>query len=279
MVQQLLELHPGTVLMRDAAGRLPLGCCAASEHGSPAVFNMLLQAHPEGLHFRDQDGALPAHLAAEAGNLDILRLLHTLAPHTILDAIPGNRLLPTHCAARGGRPEAVSFLLETEPASASLVTEGGKLPLSMALVHIPSILPRQQAPLTAANVAVLQRYLEAVRRLLPAVPAATALSALAGAHERTRQLFPDAVACHLPLSVAEWSLLPEPCPELGRALPAALHHSHEQAGQVVRRLSQADRAQLRTAALCMVRIRVQRLACASLPPALFERLLAQSLAE
>lgn len=278
MVQQLLELHPGTVLMRDAAGRLPLGCCAASEYGSPAVFNMLLRAYPEGLHVRDEtDGQLPTHMAAEAGNLDILRLLHSLAPQTFMDATPFGRLSPMHYAARGGRPEAVSFLLETEPASASLVTEGGKLPLSTALLHIPSILPRQQAPMTAVHVAVLQRYLEAVRRLLPAVPAATALSALAGAHERTRQLFPDAVACHLPLSAAEWSLVPEPCPELERALPAALRHSHEQAGQVVRRLSQADKARLRTAALCMVQ--VQTLACASLPPALFERLLAQSLAE
>lgn len=91
------------------------------------------------------------------------------------------------------------------------------------------------------------------------------------------ELFSDAVASHLPLSVAEWSLVPETCPGLSRALPAVLPHGHEQAGQLVRRLTQADKARLRTAALSMAR--VQKLARASLPPALFERIVAEMFTE
>ena len=58
-----------------------------------------------------------------------------------------------------------------------------------------------------------------------------------------------------------WKLLPAPgppCPGLGRALPAALACSDDQARQVVRRLPPAEAQRLRTFALCVARVQQQQ---------------------
>ena len=60
----------------------------------------------------------------------------------------------------------------------------------------------------------------------------------------------------LPLSAANWALVPAPCPGIERVLPAALACSTDQAAQVVRRLPAAAREWLRTAVLCLGRCRL-----------------------
>ena len=55
------------------------------------------------------------------------------------------------------------------------------------------------------------------------------------------------------MAAADWTLVPSPCPGVGVALPAALACSADQAAQVVRRLSAAERARLRIGALCLGR--------------------------
>ena len=180
-----------------------------------------------------------------------------------------------HFAAHFGRPEAVSYLLETAPILVAIVDSSGMPPLSLALAELARRQAEQPAAMTRRRAAMDERLLDTVRRLLPAVPAATALSGLAGAGPLVQQqLFSDAVTCHLPLSPAEWLLVPPTCPNLIHALPAALRHSQEQAAQLVRRLPPADKARLRTAVLSMAR--VQRLAHAALPPVLMERITGQA---
>ena len=55
----------------------------------------------------------------------------------------------------------------------------------------------------------------------------------------------------LPLTVADWALVPLPCPGIERALPAALACGPDQAAQVVQRLPPAVAARLRISALCL----------------------------
>lgn len=69
-----------------------------------------------------------------------------------------------------------------------------------------------------------------------------------------QHLFADFVAAHCPLRPAVWARIPNACPGIGRALPAAFAHSTEQASLLVRRLPYGDAARLRTAALCLARL-------------------------
>jgi len=56
------------------------------------------------------------------------------------------------------------------------------------------------------------------------------------------------VQARLPLSEADWALLPSPCPGLLPALPAALACPLEQARQLVSRPPAVDKERLRDAA-------------------------------
>ena len=70
-----------------------------------------------------------------------------------------------------------------------------------------------------------------------------------------RRLLDGFIVSHLPLTAAQWALVPViRLPGLGRALPAALASSVDQARQVVRRLPPDDTQRLRTAALCLSRL-------------------------
>ena len=71
----------------------------------------------------------------------------------------------------------------------------------------------------------------------------------------------------LPLSAADWALVPPTCLGIERALPAALACSPRQAAQVVRRVYHARSRRLRAAALCLSR--------RGLPGHLAARILAQ----
>ena len=92
--------------------------------------------------------------------------------------------------------------------------------------------------------------------LLAAMPTNAALEELINyGTPVTRQLFPGFIASRLPLTAVQWMFIPiGPLPGLGRALPAALASSADQARQVVRRLPAADAQRLRTAALCLSRL-------------------------
>ena len=96
----------------------------------------------------------------------------------------------------------------------------------------------------------------AAKALLAAMPADAALEDLCTANTASaRQLLPAFIASRLPLTDAQWALIPiAPCHGLGRALPAALACSGNQARQLVRRLPPAETQRLRTAALCLVRM-------------------------
>ncbi|KAI7845031.1 hypothetical protein COHA_001397 [Chlorella ohadii] len=225
----------------------PLHTAAAG--GSTTCAAALLDTEPRLATLPTVNGFLPAHIAALHGHAEVLQLLLEGPEADAAGTQTEEGLLPLHCAAMDGRIECVRLLLGVAPASAAAQTDAGTTAL-----HIASMCAR---PLGGGS-----------------DHAAVRAESCNGSLDRA---FSDAVASHLPLSVAEWSLVPETCPGLSRALPAVLPHGHEQAGQLVRRLTQADKARLRTAALSMARM--QKLARASLPPALFERIVAEMFTE
>ena len=109
--------------------------------------------------------------------------------------------------------------------------------------------------------------------LSAAMPTGAALKDLCAAETASsRQLLPKFIASRLPLTDAQWALIPiAPRLRLARALPAALARSGDQARQLVRRLPPADAERLRTAALCLAH--APQLPQQHLPIALVERIL------
>ena len=108
--------------------------------------------------------------------------------------------------------------------------------------------------------------LEVVSLLMGAVASGAALQDLCSANTvMSRRLLPGFLVRTLPLSDAEWALIPAPWqgPSLSCVLPGALAKSHGQARQLVRRLPPLDSQRLRTFALCVGRM--QRLAAGPQP--------------
>ena len=88
------------------------------------------------------------------------------------------------------------------------------------------------------HLALRRGHSQAAEILLAAMPADAALGDLCSAGtDLARQLLPGFIASRLPLTAAQWALVPiAPLPGLGHALPTALASSADQARQVVRRL-------------------------------------------
>ena len=124
--------------------------------------------------------------------------------------------------------------------------------------------------------------------LLAAMPTDAALKDLCNTTEPWAcQLLPAFIANRLPLTDAQWALIPvAPRPGLCRILPAALACSGDQARQLVWRLPRPDAERLRTAVLCLVRVQRRMVLSRQereqplpqhLPTAIVERILCSAL--
>ncbi len=120
-------------------------------------------------------------------------------------------------------------------------------------------------------------HLEALGPLVAAAPSPATLAAIAKRGRPAAPLFADFIMAAPPLTAKQWACVPVCCPRLGRALPAALAHSHEQVRQLVRRLPSADASRLRTfeLALACLQCRLR----AALPGDVAGRLLCLCLAD
>ena len=279
----------------DGRGYLPLHLAAAT--GRLAVACLLLEAAPQaaGLQTGNDWPGTPLHMAVVKGQLDMVRLFLELAPHAAL--IPSSsQLMPISYAAHNRDPDCsaamVQLLLNTAPTSVTSddIAAGASFPLVMAAMRgnaaAAHLLVRaepntawialqtalEHAPAAAAGTAPgdVQAYLDTARALLPAVQPAEALPLLAAGGDLTLPLFPD-LAAHWPLTAAEWQQVPSPCHGLGRALPAVLQRSNEEAALLVAHPQPADSTRLQTFALALHRS--QRLLDIHLPNELVHHLL------
>ena len=165
------------------------------------------------------EGCIPALLAAGA---------HATAVSAI------SRWTPLHCAARCGNAAAAAMLVSAAPEAVACRDGHGKTPLALALAW--------------RRIAAARCLLE----LAPLQPAGDVLALLSSSGKPAMPLYASLVA-RQPLTPEQWAQVPTLCPGLAAALPAVLLRSTAEAGALVRRLPLADRARLRTAALCLGR--------------------------
>lgn len=227
-VQWLLAAAPEAALAPDERGRLPLHLACLGRH--EAVARLLVAAAPQAASTLDSSERTPLFLAATAGDAAIADLLLAAAPAAAVTLCDGS--LPIHAAAAAGHVEAARRLAAAAPGAAASTDADGLTPLELALSG---------------------RHISTARCLLDAGPAATALRTLAEAGEAALPLFADLVAARPALTAEEWALVPAPCPGLGRALPAVLERSPEQAAQLVAHLP-ADEVQALRAAGTLPRV-------------------------
>ncbi|EFN52727.1 hypothetical protein CHLNCDRAFT_138267 [Chlorella variabilis] len=145
---------------------------------------------------------------------------------------------PIHFAASGNNAAAVRQLLETAPELAFAPDRYGAPPLELAL--------RSHAGTSVEAVETAHCL------VLAAPPVQPTLSTLNEYEPTWSDLYADLVA-RLPLTQEEWQLIPSPGPGLAHALPAVLQRSAVEAGWLVGRLVEEQRARLRSAALSLAR--------------------------
>ena len=264
-VQVLLEVAAHTAAAVTTRGLTPLH--VAAEAGHAPVVQALLQAAPEAALVEDEDGELPLHWGA--CHVEVVRLLLAAAADTALDrTADGSTAL--HLAASAGAPASVQALLRAAPEAVDISNAEGHTPLRCGLEHLADWYGAQEDP-------------QALRILVAAVPSPATLATIADFAAidwysgPVAPLFADFVAAAPPLTDEQWARVPTPCPHLGRALPAALACSHEQACQLVHRLPPADDTRLRTFALALARL--QRRLRVALPSEVAGKLLSLCLAD
>ena len=133
------------------------------------------------------------------------------------------------------------MLLQAAPEGACVADAQGRTPLQRGLA-------KSDAWFGEAN------HLEVLRVLVAAAPSPATLAAIAERGGPAGPLFADFIIAAPPLTAEQWACVPAVCSHLGRALPAALAHSHQQACQLVRRLPPADAIRMRTFALALARL-------------------------
>lgn len=252
VAEMLIAAAPAGGMHPANNGMLPLH--AAAKGGDERMVRLLLATVPAAALVGTADGALPLFLGAAYGHEAVVQELLRAAPAAALSAAE-NGWLPLHAAAARGHPRVVQLLLQAAPEAASAIAEQGGSPLQLALQVLH----------------VSPRFHQAARRLVAAGQATAALQSLAAAGAPAMPLLAECLRAHLPLTDAQWALVPVPCPGLGHALPVALSCSPEQAAQLVRRLPAAEAQRLRTCARCLARAQQQM--GTPLPPAITGRLM------
>ncbi len=205
---------------------------------------MLAATPPEDIYASDMEGWTGAHFAAQHGHTEALSAVLQAGGDAAATAVNIAGLTPLHVAALNGQPAAAALLVAAAPQAAQAVDFIRRTPLACAL----------QAPHSFATRAAVALC------LLAAGPARHVLSSLSASMFRQEvprtfmyRLYADLVIARPALTADEWELVPTPCPGLGRALPAALKRSAEQAARLVARLPRADKERLRAFALALHR--------------------------
>ena len=130
----LISANPWLIEMTDVlTGQVLLHALALHGETAPDKLNKeLVDAFPSSVHKFDDEGNLGLHLAAESGNVAMIRLLG--------DKFPGGAsvqnvrgLLPLHLAVLSGVPSAVREVASLFPGATAVQDNEGNLPLHLAL--------------------------------------------------------------------------------------------------------------------------------------------------
>ena len=225
------------VRAKDGDGAEPLHSAARNESAEAAAAAIAGLAAEADVRARDNDGDEPLHWAA--GNVSAkaasVAVQALLAAGADVGAQNTSGSTPLHFASAYGNLDAALALLAAG-ADLQAVNVGGETPLDLAIG---------------------KGHFDMAAAIVRAGPADAVLEALCSCSKLTdgaQQLFPVAIASHLPLSPRQWARIPAHHPFLSSALPTALAHSVDQASHLVCRLAPANAQRLRTFALCIGRL-------------------------
>lgn len=281
VVGQLLKVAPAAAAVPDGNGNVALHLAVGC--GDAAIVEKLLAAAPAAVNALSSLQSTPFTQCMHSRRTDLLELLLRARPDAqyirtalwmaissnfveglecLVAAVPSAASIPwyehsdqnfLHCAARFGHGAALQILVQADPAATLNRDATGRTPIWSA--RTPATL-RALMPSTPTNL-VLQR-----------------LNTLLFNREEFPSkyvLISECVASIIPLSAADWALVPPSCPALGHALPRALAHSDGQARSLVAHLPAADCSHLQLFALCLHR--AQHRLHIHLPPELVRLLL------
>ncbi|CAE7667296.1 ANKRD44 [Symbiodinium necroappetens] len=125
----LHDMAPETLSSKNDDGEVPAHL--AARNGRKEALQLLHDLAPETLSSKSNDGRVPAHLAARNGHKEVLQLLHDLAPETL--SSKNNRgVVPAHLAAHNGHKEALQLLHDLAPGTLSSKDNDGEVPAHCA---------------------------------------------------------------------------------------------------------------------------------------------------
>ncbi|KAL4430718.1 hypothetical protein ABPG75_005974 [Micractinium tetrahymenae] len=247
-VRGVLQQAPELASWPDITHTRPMHYAVSQERLAP-VAELLLQLAPAAAGQAGWKGNLALHGAAGT-TPDFLQQLLAAHPAAAMAQNEAGEV-PLHQFAKDASPGMLSSLLAAAPAAAGVADNRSRLPLQAALRSRPGRTRK-------------------ARLLLAATEPPAAVAALAAAGKAAAPLWPEFVS-RQPLSAADWQEVPLPCPSLGAALQVVVACSEQEAGEVVRRLHQADRERLRAGALALNCLALPASAHRSILSCLFSR--------
>jgi len=138
----LISANPWLIEMTDVlTGQVLLHALALHGETAPDKLNKeLVEAFPSSVHKFDDEGNLGLHLAAESGNVAMIRLLGDKFPGgASVQNVSG--LLPLHLAVLSGVPSAVREVASLFPGATAVQDNEGNLPLHLTLfLHGDSVI-------------------------------------------------------------------------------------------------------------------------------------------
>lgn len=109
MVEMLLANGDGSIREENTKQTI---LHIAVANNKPKLVELILKTSPELVYTQDVEGRTPLHLAAEASNITIGRLLVNAGAN--VDAVDKNQESPLHTAASVGSLEFAQFLVENK---------------------------------------------------------------------------------------------------------------------------------------------------------------------
>lgn len=132
VVEVLIEAYPDGVQAKDQDGWLPIHC-ACFYRASEGLVNALLEANPKGAGVKDDEGRLPIHYACLKGApIGVVQALLNAFPKGAQIKDDDGRLPIHHACSKGASDDIIEALLKVAPKTALTKDDQGRIALHHA---------------------------------------------------------------------------------------------------------------------------------------------------